>query len=130
MGDPETEVVFPRIKSDVLELFLALGTEKFALLNLEIDPRFTSTVMLVSGGYPLAYQKNFPIIGLNDANESLVFHAGTKNENNSTLTNGGRVLAITSFGETLKKATENCYREIKKISFKEMYYRKDIGFDL
>ena len=130
MGDPETEAVFPRIKSDVLELFLALGTEKFALLNLEIDHRFTSTVMLVSGGYPLAYQKYFPIIGLNDANESLVFHAGTKNENNSTVTNGGRVLAITSFGETLKKATENCYREIKKISFKEMYYRKDIGFDL
>lgn len=130
MGDPETEVVFPRIKSDVLELFLALGTENFALLNLEIDQRFTSTVMLVSGGYPLAYQKNFPIIGLNDINESLVFHAGTKNENNRTLTNGGRVLAITSFGETLKKATENCYREIKKISFKEMYYRKDIGFDL
>ena len=130
MGDPETEVVFPRIKSDILELFLALETETFPLLHLDIDPRVASTVMLVSGGYPLAYEKNAPIVGLENVSKSLVFHAGTKNLNNKTVTNGGRVLAITSFGSTINNATKNCYKEISKILFEGMYYRKDIGFDL
>lgn len=130
MGDPETEVVFPRIKSDILALFLALETETFPLLQIDIDPRVASTVMLVSGGYPLAYEKNAPIIGLDDVSESLVFHAGTKNLNNKTVTNGGRVLAITSYGSTINNATKNCYEEISKIFFEGMYYRKDIGFDL
>ena len=130
MGDPETEVVFPRIKSDILALFLALETETFPLLQIDIDPRVASTVMLVSGGYPLAYEKNTPIIGLDDVSESLVFHAGTKNLNNKTVTNGGRVLAITSYGSTINNATKNCYEEISKIFFEGMYYRKDIGFDL
>jgi len=130
MGDPETEVVFPRIKSDILALFLALETETFPLLQIDIDPRVASTVMLVSEGYPLAYEKNAPIIGLDDVSESLVFHAGTKNLNNKTVTNGGRVLAITSYGSTINNATKNCYEEISKIFFEGMYYRKDIGFDL
>ena len=130
MGDPETEVVFPRIKSDILALFLALETETFPLLQIDIDPRVASTVMLVSGGYPLAYEKNAPIIGLDDVSESLVFHAGSKNLNNKTVTNGGRVLAITSYGSTINNATKNCYEEISKIFFEGMYYRKDIGFDL
>ena len=130
MGDPETEVVFPRIKSDILALFLALETETFPLLQIDIDPRVASTVMLVSGGYPLAYEKNASIIGLDDVSESLVFHAGTKNLNNKTVTNGGRVLAITSYGSTINNATKNCYEEISKIFFEGMYYRKDIGFDL
>ena len=130
MGDPETEVVFPRIKSDILELFLALESEAFPLFDLEIDPRFASTVILVSGGYPLDYKKNIPIFGLNDINRSLVFHSGTKTQENKILTNGGRVLAITSFGETINKATKKCYEDIKKVSFEGMYFRKDIGFDL
>ena len=130
MGDPETEVVFPRIKSDILDLLLALETEKFPLLNLDIDSRVAATVMLVSGGYPLAYEKHIPISGLRDINQSIVFHAGTKTQDNKILTNGGRVCAITSFGETINKATDTCYKEIQKISFKGMSFRKDIGFDL
>ena len=130
MGDPETEVVFPRIKSDILDLILALETEKFPLLDLDIDSRVAATVMLVSGGYPLAYEKHIPISGLRDINQSIVFHAGTKTQDNKILTNGGRVCAITSFGETINKATDTCYKEIQKISFKGMSFRKDIGFDL
>ena len=130
MGDPETEVVFPRIKSDILDLLLALETEKFPLLDLDIDSRVAATVMLVSGGYPLAYEKHIPISGLRDINQSIVFHAGTKTQDNKILTNGGRVCAITSFGETINKATDTCYKEIQKISFKGMSFRKDIGFDL
>lgn len=130
MGDPETEVVFPRIKSDILELLLALEVEEFPLFELDIDSRSASSVMLVSGGYPLAYEKHFPIIGLSDVNRSLLFHAGTQSINNKTLTNGGRVLAITSLEETINKATKTCYEEIQKISFEGMYFRKDIGFDL
>ena len=130
MGDPETEVVFPRIQSDILELLLSLETEKFALLELDIDSRYASTIMLVSGGYPLAYEKNFPIVGLENIKNSQVFHAGTKTLNTKTVTNGGRVLAITSFGTTINNATENCYSEISKIFFEGIYFRKDIGFDL
>lgn len=130
MGDPETEVVFPRIKSDILDLLLALETDNFPLLDLDIDSRVAATVMLVSGGYPLAYEKHIPISGLRDINQSIVFHAGTKTQDNKILTNGGRVCAITSFGETINKATDTCYKEIQKISFKGMSFRKDIGFDL
>ena len=130
MGDPETEVVFPRIQSDILELFLSLETEQFPLLELKIDPRYASTIMLVSGGYPKAYEKNIPIAGLDDVNQSIVFHAGTKHLNNKIVTSGGRVLSITSFGDTINTATENSYEQIQKISFEGMYYRKDIGFDL
>ena len=130
MGDPETEVVFPRIQSDILELFLSLETEQFPLLELKIDPRYASTIMLVSGGYPKAYEKNIPIAGLDDVSQSIVFHAGTKHLNNKIVTNGGRVLAITSFGDTINIATEKSYEQIQKISFEGMYCRKDIGFDL
>ena len=130
MGDPETEVVFPRIKSDILDLLLALETDKFPALDLDIDSRVAATVMLVSGGYPLAYEKHIPISGLRDINQSIVFHAGTKTQDNKILTNGGRVCAITSFGETINNATDTCYKEIQKISFKGMSFRKDIGFDL
>ena len=130
MGDPETEVVFPRIQSDILELFLSLETEQFPLLELKIDPRYASTIMLVSGGYPKAYEKNIPIAGLDDVNQSIVFHAGTKHLNNKIVTSGGRVLSITSFAVTINSATENSYEQIQKISFERMYYRKDIGFDL
>ena len=128
MGDPETEVVFPRIKSDILELLLALEVEEFPLFELDIDSRSASTVMLVSGGYPLAYEKHFPIIGLSDVNRSLLFHAGTQSINNKTLTNGGRVLCITTLGQNINESRDLAYSAISKISWEGSYFRNDIGF--
>ena len=130
MGDPETEVVFPRIKSDVLEMFKAVADKKLDQYQLEIDPRSATTVMLVSGGYPEAYDKGKEITGLDKVTNSIIFHSGTKKENAKTLTNGGRVLAITSLGENFKVALKNSYNSIRKINFDKMNYRKDIGFDL
>lgn len=130
MGDPETEVVFPRIKSDVVEMFKAVADEKLDEYKLEIDHRTAATIMLVSGGYPEKYEKNKVINGLKDVSDSMVFHAGTKLENNKTFTNGGRVLAITSLADDLQTALKNSYNNIKKIEFDKMNYRKDIGFDL
>ena len=130
MGDPETEVVFPRIKSDVVEMFKAVADEKLDEYKLEIDHRTAATIMLVSGGYPEKYEKNKVINGLKDVSDSMVFHAGTKLENNKTFTNGGRVLAITSLADNLQTALKNSYNNIKKIEFDKMNYRKDIGFDL
>jgi len=130
MGDPETEVVFPRIKSDVVALFKAAANQKLDEFNLEIESQSATTVMLVSGGYPEAYEKGKTITGLDKVENSLVFHAGTKSDKNTILTNGGRVLAVTSFGENFKTALKKSYQNIKKIHFDKMNYRKDIGFDL
>ncbi|MHB8261651.1 MAG: phosphoribosylamine--glycine ligase [Bacteroidia bacterium] len=130
MGDPETEVVIPRIKNDLLDLFEAVANEKLHEIKLEIDTRIAATVMLVSGGYPEDYEKNKPISNLNDIKDSIVFHAGTKIENNQVLTNGGRVLAITSFGNTLEEAIAKSMRNAELISYDKKYYRKDIGQDL
>ncbi|MFK5889549.1 MAG: phosphoribosylamine--glycine ligase [Flavobacteriaceae bacterium] len=130
MGDPETEVVFPRIKSDVVALFKAVADEKLDSFKLEIDERSATTVMLVSGGYPEAYEKGKTITGLENIKDSIVFHAGTKLDNNKISTNGGRVLAITSFGNDFKEALKKSYKNIEKIHFEKMNYRKDIGFDL
>ena len=130
MGDPETEVVFPRIKSDVLEMFKAVADKKLDQYQLEIDQRSATTVMLVSGGYPENYDKGKEITGLDKVTNSIIFHSGTKKENAKTLTNGGRVLAITSLGENFKDALKNSYNSIRKINFDKMNYRKDIGFDL
>jgi len=130
MGDPETEVVFPRIKSDVLEMFKAVADKKLDQYELEIDTRSATTVMLVSGGYPENYDKGKEITGLDKVTNSIIFHSGTKKENAKTLTNGGRVLAITSLGENFKDALKNSYNSIRKINFDKMNYRKDIGFDL
>ena len=130
MGDPETEVVIPRIKSDLVELFQAVADEKLNEVILEIDERSATTVMMVSGGYPEEYEKGFEISGLEKIEDSLVFQAGTKFENGKVLTNGGRVLAITSFGNDFQEGIKKTYQNIEKLHFDKMYFRKDIGFDL
>jgi len=130
MGDPETEVVIPRLKSDLIELFNAVASQKLDEVALEIDERTAATIMLVSGGYPEDYGKGMPVTGLNDIDDSLVFHAGTKQENGEVVTSGGRVIAITSFGEGHSEAIKKSYQNISKLHFDKMYYRKDIGFDL
>lgn len=130
MGDPETEVVIPRIKSDLVELFQAVTNGKLDEVSLEIDSRSATTIMLVSGGYPEEYEKGKEIFGLDKIEDSLVFHAGTKLENGKVVTNGGRVLAITSFGKDFQEAIKKSYQNTDKLHFDKMYYRKDIGFDL
>jgi len=130
MGDPETEVVFPRLKNDLVELFDSMGTSKFNDIKLNISDNHAATVILVSGGYPESYEKGKTINGLNNLSEVSVFHAGTKKKNDSFITSGGRVLAITSMAKTFELALENSYDQIKNIKFDGMNYRKDIGFDL
>ena len=130
MGDPETEVVFPRLKNDLVELFNSMGTSKFKSVKLKISDKHAATVILVSGGYPQSYNKGKTIDGLNNLSEVLVFHAGTKKKNDSIITSGGRVLAITSLANSFELALENSYDQINKIKFDGMNYRKDIGFDL
>ena len=130
MGDPETEVVIPRLKSDLVELFQAVGNQTLDQISLEIDERSATTIMVVSGGYPEDYGKGFEITGLEEIEDSIVFHAGTKLENGKVVTNGGRVIAITSFGESFQEAIKKSYQNIEKLNFDKMYFRKDIGFDL
>ena len=130
MGDPETEVVIPRLKTDLVALFQAVASETLDKIELEIDPRCAATIMLVSGGYPEDFEKGKIISGTENIVDSLIFHAGTKQADNNIVSNGGRVLAITSFGETFEEATKKSYQNIKKLHFDKMYYRKDIGFDL
>jgi phosphoribosylamine--glycine ligase len=130
MGDPETEVVIPRLKSDLVELFQAVATQTLNEVALEIDERSATTIMVVSGGYPEEYDKGFEISGLEKIQDSIAFHAGTKLENNKVITNGGRVIAITSFGDNFQEAIKKSYQNIEKLHFDKMYYRKDIGFDL
>jgi phosphoribosylamine---glycine ligase len=130
MGDPETEVVIPRLKSDLVELFQAVGNQTLDEVSIEIDERSATTIMVVSGGYPEDYQKGFEILGLEKIEGSIVFHAGTKLENGKVVTNGGRVIAITSFGESFQEAIKKSYQNIDKLHFDKMYFRKDIGFDL
>ncbi|MFN3757008.1 MAG: phosphoribosylamine--glycine ligase, partial [Flavobacterium sp.] len=130
MGDPETEVVMPRITSDLVELFQAVAHQKLDAFELETDQRTAATVMVVSGGYPEAYEKNKPISGLEQVEGSIVFHAGTQLLNDKVVSQGGRVLAITSFGKTIEEATKKSYQNIAKLHFDKMYFRKDIGLDL
>ncbi len=130
MGDPETEVVIPRIKTDVLELFIAVANKKLDTCNIEFDSRCAATVMMVSGGYPDAYEKDKIISGLENETTSVLFHAGTKMHERNTVTSGGRVLAVTSLASKTKDALSLSYNTIKNISFDKCYYRKDIGNDL
>ncbi|PBJ12694.1 phosphoribosylamine--glycine ligase [Flavobacterium sp. ACN6] len=130
MGDPETEVVVPRLKSDLVELFLSVADQKLGDFNLEIDPRSATTVMVVSGGYPEDFEKGKVISGLENVTDSIVFHAGTKLDNENVVTNGGRVIAVTSYGDNFQEAIKKSYQNIDKLSFDKMYFRKDIGFDL
>jgi phosphoribosylamine--glycine ligase len=130
MGDPETEVVIPRIESDLLDLFVGVANQTLHKQVFTLSPKTAITVMLVSGGYPEDYVKGKEITGLETIKDSIVFHSGTKIEGNKIVTNGGRVLAITSFGDTLEEALLTSYHTIDKIHFDKMNYRKDIGFDL
>ena len=130
MGDPETEVVMPRIKSDLVELFQAVANQTLNEVTLEIDDRSATTIMMVSGGYPEEYQKGKVISGIENVTDSIVFHAGTKIDNGKVVSNGGRVLAITSYGDNFQEAIKKSYQSIEKLHFDTMYYRKDIGFDL
>ncbi len=130
MGDPETEVVIPRLKSDLVELFLAVAEEKLDQVALEIDPRSATTIMVVSGGYPEDYEKGKVISGIESVSDSIVFHAGTKMADGQVVTNGGRVLAVTSYGDNFQVAIQKSYQNIEKLKFEKMYFRKDIGFDL
>ncbi len=130
MGDPETEVVIPRIKSDLVELFAAVAKENLSDVSIEIDERTAATVMLVSGGYPEKYEKGKVISGLNEVKNSLVFHAGTSLKESDVMSNGGRVIAVTSYGNNISEATQESYQSISSISFEKMYYRRDVGKDL
>lgn len=130
MGDPETEVVIPRIKSDLLDLLEGVATKTLSERDIQFSEHCASTVMMVSGGYPAAYQKGKIIYGLNAVTDALVFHAGTTSDGPQVVTNGGRVLAVTSFGKTLEQALERSYAGIAKISYENAYFRRDIGKDV
>ena len=130
MGDPETEVVIPRLESDLVELFQAVANEKLNEINLEVTDKSAATIMVVSGGYPEEYVNGKVISGTETVTDSIVFHAGTKQDNDTIITNGGRVLAVTSLGDNFEEAIKKSYQNIEKLHFDTMYYRKDIGFDL
>ncbi|MDG1742968.1 MAG: phosphoribosylamine--glycine ligase, partial [Polaribacter sp.] len=130
MGDPETEVVLPRIESDLFDLFEGVANQNLDEKSFKVTPKTATTVMLVAGGYPEAYEKYKEITGLEKVTESTVFHAGTTIKDNTIVSNGGRVMAVTSFGETIEEALEKSYKSIDAIHFDKMNYRKDIGFDL
>ncbi|WP_299248796.1 phosphoribosylamine--glycine ligase [uncultured Lacinutrix sp.] len=130
LGDPETEVVLPRLKNDLVEVFQAVANQTLDKINIEIDERAATTVMLVSGGYPEAYEKGKEISGIENIEGSIAFHAGAQLKDNKVVTSGGRVMAITSYGETYQEAIKKSYQNIEKLHFDKMNYRKDIGFDL
>lgn len=130
MGDPETEVVLPRIQSDLVQLFKAVSQGTLSEATLELDERSATTIMVVSGGYPEAYEKGKVISGIDTIEESIVFHAGTTTKEGAVVTNGGRVIAITSFDADFREAIKKSYQNIEKLHFDRMYYRTDIGFDL
>ena len=130
MGDPETETVIPRIKSDLLDLFEGVANGNLNEKTFEVDSRFAATVMLVAGGYPAEYQKGDVMTGFDKVEGSFAFHAGTKQNRNDIVTNGGRVIAITSYGNTMEEALQQSFTNAEKIQYKNKYYRKDIGNDL
>jgi phosphoribosylamine--glycine ligase len=132
MGDPETEVVLPRIKSDFVEILTKVAKGELGQMRLDINEKSATTVMLVSEGYPEAYEKGKVIVGLENISEkdAIVFHAGTKISDDKILSNGGRVLAVTALDENYKKALAKSYSAIKKICFDNIHFRTDIGFDL
>ena len=130
MGDPETEVVIPRLKSDLLDLFEGVASNTLSERDIQFVDKCATTVMMVSGGYPEDYQKGKQIYGLNTVTDSIVFHAGTSSDGPAVLSAGGRVLAITSYGKHLDGALAKSYDSAAKIEFEGAYYRKDIGFDV
>lgn len=130
LGDPETEVIIPRLKSDILDLFEGIASNTLSERDIQFTDKSTATVMMVSGGYPNTYEKGIPIYGINKVTDSLVFHAGTSSDGPQVLTNGGRVLSVTSYGKNIEVAVEKCYDSISKITFENAYFRKDIGKDV
>ncbi len=132
MGDPESESVIPRIKSDLVEMFEAVGQNRLSEKSIEFDDNFVASVFLVSGGYPGKYEKGKVITGLDDVGNSVLFHAGTKRDEKSgnILTNGGRVIAVSAFGKTMEEALGKAYEDAGKIVFEGKYYRTDLGKDL
>jgi phosphoribosylamine--glycine ligase len=130
MGDPETEVVIPRLKSDILDLFEGIASNTLSERDIQFIDKSAATIMMVAGGYPDVYEKGKQIYGLNSVVDSLVFHAGTIADGPSVLTSGGRVLAVTSYGKNIEVAIEKAYEAVSKISFEGAYYRKDLGQDV
>jgi phosphoribosylamine--glycine ligase len=130
LGDPETEVIIPRISSDFFELIEGVANCDLKKREIRFDERFVTTVMLVSGGYPGNYEKGRLITGLDQTSDCVVFHAGTKQDGDEVLTNGGRVLAVSAWGNSMSEALEVSYRNAELLSFEGSYYRTDIGFDL
>ncbi len=130
MGDPEAEVVLPRISSDFAELLRATAENRLRETSVTFDNRAVATVVLVSGGYPGSYEKGKPVTGLDKVDGSIVFHAGTTSKGDNIVTNGGRVIAVSSFGKSLKEALEQTYLNAETIHFEKKMFRKDIGFDL
>ena len=130
MGDPETQVVLPRIKNDFMDLLISCTNQTLDKVNLEFDSDYYTNIVLASGGYPEDYKKGFEISGLNEVKDSIIFHAGTTLNNNNIVTSGGRVLSVVSSGKTMKEALEKSYNNIDKINFEGKTFRKDIGFDL
>ena len=131
MGDPETQVVLPRIKNDFLEMMVSTANQSLTDISLDLDSKTASTVVMVSGGYPEKHEKGLEIKGIpKDSQDSIVFQAGTKTLNEKTLTNGGRVLSVTSIGKDFNDALMKSYKIADKIDYQKKYYRKDLGFDL
>jgi phosphoribosylamine--glycine ligase len=130
MGDPEAEVIIPRMECDLLDLFEGVANNNLSEKHLAIDPRSVATVMLVSGGYPGFYDKGKEIFNLSKVKDSIIFHAGTRQENGKIITNGGRVISISSYGKDFKDALKTSYKAAEIIDFEKKYYRRDIGFDL
>ena len=130
MGDPETEAVLPRVNTDLMEIFVAIKDQTLNQIDIEISPETATTVVLVSGGYPGPYEKGHPIKGLESVENALVFHAGAKNDGDKIVTSGGRVVAVTAFGNDYKAALSKSYQAVSKITFQGMNYRRDLGFDL